>query len=47
MDIPSKNNNQPLVHVKVPVNKIYNQFFNSDTVKDHVSTNNEDVGIPN
>ena len=34
------------VPVKVPVNKIFNQFFNSDTIKEHVSTN-EDVGIPN
>ena len=46
MNIPSKNNNQSSVPVKVPSNKTSNQFFNSDTVKDHVSTNNKDVGIP-
>ena len=47
MDIPSKNNNQSSVPVKVPLIKVSNQFFNNDTVKDHVSTNNKDVGIPN
>ena len=47
MDIPSKNNTQSSVPVKVLLNKISNQFFNSDTVKDHVSANNKDVGIPN
>ena len=38
MGIPSKNHNQSSVPVKV---------FNSDTVKDHVSVNNKDIGIPN
>ena len=47
VDITSKNNNQPSVPVKVPPNKVSNQSFNSETVKDHVSTNNKDVGIQN
>ena len=38
---------QPSVPVKVPPNKVSNQSFNSKTVKDHVSTNNKDVGIHN
>ena len=45
--MPSKNNNQPSVPVKLPVNKIYNQLFNSDTVKYHVLTSNKDIDIPN
>ena len=47
MDIPSKNDNQSSVPVKVPLNKVSSQFFNNDTVNDHVSTNNKDFGIPN
>ena len=46
MDILSKNNNQSSVHVTVPRNKVSNQLFNSDTVEDHVSTNDKDVNIP-
>ena len=46
MDIPSKNNNQLSVYVRVPRNKVFFQLFNSDTVKDHVSTDNKDVSIP-
>ena len=46
VDIPSKNDNQSSVPVKVPLNKVSNQFFNNDTVNDHVSTNNKDFGIP-
>ena len=46
VDIRSKNNNQSSVHLRVPRNKVFNQLFNSDTVKDHVSTNNKDVIIP-
>ena len=46
MDIRSKNNNQSSVHLKVPHNKVSKQWFNSDIVKDHVSTNNKDVSIP-
>ena len=45
MDIRSKNSNQSSVHLKVPRNKVFNQLFNRDTVKDHVSTNNKDVSI--
>ena len=33
VDIRSKNNNQSSVHLKVPRNKVFNQLFNSDTVK--------------
>ena len=47
VDIPSKNNNQSSVLVKVPRNKVSNQLFNSDIVNNHVSTNNKDVRIPN
>ena len=46
MNIPSKNNNQPSVHVEVPRKKVSNQLFNSDTVKCHVSTNDKDISIP-
>ena len=46
VNILSKNNNQSLVHVTVPRKKVSNQLFNSDTVKDHVSTNDKDVSIP-
>ena len=46
MDIPSKNNNQSSLPVKVPTKKVSKEFFNSDIVKDHISTNNKDVGIP-
>ena len=46
VDIPSKNNNQELVPVKLSTKKVSNQIFNCDTVKYHVSTNNNDVGIP-
>ena len=45
MDIPSKNNNQSSLHATVPRNKVSNRLFNSDTVKDHVSTNDKDVSI--
>ena len=47
VDIPSKNNNQVSVPVKVPLNKLSNQFFNNKTVKNHVSANNKDVDISN
>ena len=47
VNIPSKNNNQPSIPVKVHPNKVSNQSFNSETVKDHVLTNNKDFGIPN
>ena len=46
VNIPSNNNNQASVPVKVHLNKESNQIFNSDTVNDHVSTTNNDVGIP-
>ena len=46
LDIPSKNNNQSSVHAKVSYNKVFNQLFNSDTVKYYVSTINKDVSIP-
>ena len=46
VNIPSKNNNQSSVHVKVFRNKVSNQLFKSNTVKDHVSTNDKDVSIP-
>ena len=39
--------NQSLVPVKLSSNIISNQFFTSERVNDHVSTNNKDVGIPN
>ena len=35
VDIPSKNYNQSSVRVKVSRNKVSNQLFNSDTIKDH------------
>ena len=44
--MPSKNNDQSLVHVKVSRNKVSIQLFNSDTIKDHVSTNHKDISIP-
>ena len=47
MEIHSKNNNQASVPVKVLLNKVSNQLFNSDTIKDHDLTNNKNVGIPN
>ena len=47
MNILSNNNNQSSVPVKVPLNKVSNQLFNNDTVKDHDLTNNKNVGIPN
>ena len=46
VNIPSKNNNQSSVHVTILRKKVFNQLFNSDIVKDHISTNNKDVGIP-
>ena len=46
VNIPSKNNNQSSVHVKVLRNKVSNQLFKSNTVNDHVSTNDKDVSIP-
>ena len=46
VNIPSKNNNQSSVHVTIPRKNVFNQLFNSDTVKDHVSTNDKDVSIP-
>ena len=46
VNIPSKNNNQSSLHIKVPRNKLLNQLFNSDTVKYHVSTNDKDISIP-
>ena len=42
MNIPSKNNNQSSVHVTVPRKKVSNQL----SVKDHISTNDNDVSIP-
>ena len=46
VNIPSNNNNQVSVPVKVHLNKESNQIFNSDTVNDHVSTTNNDIDIP-
>ena len=46
MNIPSNNNNQASVPVKIHLNKESNQIFNNDTVNEHVSTTNNDVGIP-
>ena len=46
VDIPYKNNNQQSVPVNVPPNEVYNKSFSSETVKDHVSTNNKNVDIP-
>ena len=46
VNISSININQSLVHIKVSCKKLSNQIFNSDTVKDHVSTNNKVVSIP-
>ena len=46
VNILSKNNNQSSIHVTVPRKKVSNRLFNTDTVKDHVSTNDNDVSIP-
>ena len=46
MNIPSNNNNQASVPVKIHLNKESNQIFNNDTVNEHVSTTNNDIDIP-
>ena len=38
VDIRSKNNNQSSVHVKVSLNKVYNQLFNSVRYRNSMST---------
>ena len=45
VNILFKNNNQSSVPVKVYLNKQPTQIFKRDKVYDHVSTNNNDVGI--
>ena len=45
VNIPSNNNNQVSVPVKVHLNKESYQIFNSDTVNDYVSTTNNDIDI--
>ena len=46
VNIPSNNNNQLSVPNKVPLNKESNPVFNCDSVNEHVSPSNSDVGIP-
>ena len=46
MNIPSNNNNQLSVSFKVHLNNKSNPVFNCDSVNEHVSPSNSDVGIP-
>ena len=45
LNIPSNNNNQLLVPVKVHLNKESNQIFNSDTANKNLSKTNNDIDI--
>ena len=45
VNIPSNNNNQLSVPVKVHFNKEFNPVFNCDSVNEYVSTSNSDIDI--
>ena len=45
VDIPAKNINQPSVPVNVPPKILSKKSFNSETVENHILSNNKDVGI--